>query len=44
MHFGGRDHSKVLHDWRVIEKKAKEDQRISTIVGELKNELSFSMT
>ena len=44
MHFGGRDHSTVLHACRVIEKKAKEDQRISTIVGELKNELSFSMT
>jgi chromosomal replication initiator protein len=43
MHFGGRDHSTVLHACRVIEKKAKVDQRISTLVGELKNELSFAL-
>jgi chromosomal replication initiator protein len=43
MHFGGRDHSTVLHACRVIEKKARVDQRISTLVGELKNELSFAM-
>jgi chromosomal replication initiator protein len=43
MHFGGRDHSTVLHACRVIEKKAKADQRISTLVGELKNELSFAL-
>lgn len=44
MHFGGRDHSTVLHACRVVEKRAKEDQRVSTIVGELKNELSFAIT
>jgi chromosomal replication initiator protein len=43
MHFGGRDHSTVLHACRVVEKKTKVDQRISTLVGELKNELSFAM-
>ena len=43
LHFGGRDHSTVLHACRVIEKKAKVDQRISTLVGELKNELSFAL-
>lgn len=44
MHFGGRDHSTVLHACRVVEKKSKEDQRVSTMVGELKNELSFAIT
>jgi len=43
MHFGGRDHSTILHACRVVEKKSKIDQRISTLVGELKNELSFAM-
>ena len=43
MHFGGRDHSTILHACRVVEKKSKTDQRISTLVGELKNELSFAM-
>ena len=43
MHFGGRDHSTILHACRVVEKKSKNDQRISTLVGELKNELSFAM-
>ena len=43
MHFGGRDHSTILHACRVVEKKKKVDQRISTLVGELKNELSFAM-
>ncbi len=43
MHFGGRDHSTILHACRVVEKKSKVDQRISTLVGELKNELSFAM-
>ena len=43
MHFGGRDHSTILHACRVVEKKTKIDQRISTLVGELKNELSFAM-
>jgi len=42
MHFGGRDHSTVLHACRVIESKTKKDQRISSIVGGLKSELSFA--
>ena len=42
MHFGGRDHSTVLHACRVIERKTKKDQRISSIVGGLKSELSFA--
>ena len=44
MHFGGRDHSTVLHACRVVEKKTKKDQRISSLVGELKNELSFALS
>ncbi|MEA1882722.1 MAG: chromosomal replication initiator protein DnaA [Candidatus Marinimicrobia bacterium] len=44
MHFGGRDHSTVLHACRVIVDKTKKDQRIGTLVGELKNELSFAIT
>jgi len=43
MHFGGRDHSTVLHACRVVEKKTKKDQRISALVSELKNELSFAL-
>ncbi len=42
MHFGGRDHSTVLHACRVIENKTKKDQRVSSIVGGLKSELSFA--
>jgi chromosomal replication initiator protein len=42
MHFGGRDHSTVLHACRVIEKKSKIDQRISNLVGGLKSELTFA--
>jgi chromosomal replication initiator protein len=43
MHFGGRDHSTVLHACRVIGNKSKKDQRIGALVGELKNELSFAI-
>lgn len=43
MYFGGRDHSTVLHACRVIERKSKEDARVRTLVGELRNELSFSI-
>ena len=43
MHFGGRDHSTVLHACRVVENNTKKDQRISALVNELKNELSFTL-
>ena len=43
MHFGGRDHSTVLHACKVIENKTKEDNRISALISDLKNELSFAM-
>ena len=42
MHFGGRDHSTVLHACRVIEKRSKKDERISNLVGGLKSELTFA--
>ena len=42
MHFGGRDHSTVLHACRVIEKRTKKDERIFNLVGELKSELTFA--
>ncbi len=43
MHFGGRDHSTVLHACKVIGSKTKKDHRIGALVGELKNELSFAL-
>ena len=43
MHFGGRDHSTVLHACKVIENKSKEDKRLSALVNELRAELSFAM-
>lgn len=43
MHFGGRDHSTVLHACRVVEKKTKKDQRISAMIKELRSELTFSL-
>jgi chromosomal replication initiator protein len=43
MHFGGRDHSTVLHACRVIGNKTKQDHRVGALVGELKNELSFAL-
>ena len=39
---GGRDHSTVLHACRVIEKRSKQDVRISNLVGGLKSELTFA--
>lgn len=42
LHFGGRDHSTVLHACRVVETKSKNDLRIKSIVGELRDELSFA--
>ena len=42
MYFGGRDHSTILHSYRVMEDKTKKDQRIGNLVKELRRELSFS--
>ena len=43
MHFGGRDHSTVLDACKVIENKTKEDNSVSALITDLKNELSFAI-
>ena len=43
MHFGGRDHSTVLHACKVIEKKTKKDQRLLGLIKDLRAELSFAI-
>ena len=43
MHFGGRDHSTVLHACKVIEKKTKIDQRLLGLIKDLRAELSFAI-
>ncbi|MFQ6611671.1 MAG: chromosomal replication initiator protein DnaA [Fidelibacterota bacterium] len=43
MHFGGRDHSTIIHACRQIEMKSKNDIRVRALVSDLKNELSFAM-
>jgi len=42
LHFGGRDHSTVLHACRVVETKSKNNFRIKSMVGDLREELSFA--
>jgi chromosomal replication initiator protein len=43
MHFGGRDHTTILHACRNIEKKIKIDKRISYLVRSLQQDLTFSL-
>ena len=43
MHFGGRDHSTVLHACRVVKNRSKNDKRISALVSDLMNELTFAL-
>ena len=43
MHFGGRDHSTVLHACKVIENKTKIDQRLLGLIKDLRAELSFAI-
>lgn len=43
MHFGGRDHTTVLHACRNIEKKIKIDKRVSYLVRNLQQDLTFSL-
>ena len=43
MHFGGRDHTTILHACRNIEKKIKTDKRISYLVRSLQQDLTFSL-
>ena len=41
MHFSGRDHTTILHAYKVIEEKKKKDKRVSGIVSDIKSELSI---
>ena len=41
MHFSGRDHTTILHAYKVIEEKKKKDKRVSGIVSDIKSELSM---
>jgi chromosomal replication initiator protein len=43
MHFGGRDHTTVLHACRKIEKKIKGDKRVGYLVRSLRQDLTFSL-
>ena len=43
MHFGGRDHTTILHACRNIEKKIKTDKRIGYLVRSLQQDLTFSL-
>lgn len=43
MHFGGRDHTTVLHACRNIEKKIKTEKRVSNLVRYLQQDLTFSL-
>ena len=38
-HFGGRDHSTVIHACKIIEEKLKKDGHLSKIVDEIKSKL-----
>ena len=44
MHFGGRDHTTVLHACRSIERRSKSEPRIKQLVTKLKQELTFPLT
>ena len=43
MHFGGRDHTTILHACRNIEKKIKTDKRIGYLIRSLQQDLTFSL-
>lgn len=42
-HFGGRDHTTILHACRKIEQKIKEEPRVEQMVGTLKKSLTISL-
>ncbi len=44
LHFGGRDHTTVLHACRMIEKRKKKEPRIKQLVTKLQQELTFPLT
>ena len=43
MHFGGRDHSTVLHACKVIENKTKKDQRLLGLIKDRRAELCVAI-
>jgi chromosomal replication initiator protein len=42
-HFGGRDHSTVIHSIRKVERSMKEDEEFARIVRELRSRGSSSV-
>ena len=44
LHFGGRDHTTVLHACRTIDKRKKKEPRIKQLVTKLQQELTFPLT
>jgi chromosomal replication initiator protein len=44
LHFGGRDHSTVVHACAVIENKKTHDSSFSTLIDELKNKIEINFT
>ena len=43
LHFGGRDHSTVIHAYNNIEKLTKEDISLSELVASLRNKLELGI-
>ncbi|MFH1852108.1 MAG: chromosomal replication initiator protein DnaA [Candidatus Neomarinimicrobiota bacterium] len=44
LHFGGRDHTTILHACRSIDRRLKNETRIKQLVTKLKQELTFPLT
>ncbi|MCZ6703625.1 MAG: chromosomal replication initiator protein DnaA [Ignavibacteria bacterium] len=44
LHFGGRDHSTVVHACAAIENKKTQNSSFCTLINELKNKIEFSST
>ncbi len=44
LHFGGRDHTTILHACRNIEQRSKKEPRIKQLVTKLRQELTFPLT
>ena len=42
LHFGGRDHSTVIHACNSIEKAKGSDESLANIIETLKNQIEFS--
>lgn len=44
LHFGGRDHSTVIHACNKVEKMSEQDSRVKSLVEGLKKEFSFALS